>query len=242
MSYEILVNDFRARVAPFQPSLVLSYGSCAYAQDISESDVDLLVVGSRIETLNDLRIAAIGCIAELHVKHGFRIDAEVPFENKLVVSQEDVTKAVDLVAFQESFDGTNTCYLVPPIEKNSIFLSSDAMRWRLILNALTTPHIFVAGNPHYYEKVKQLTAVALTRLALGLLRQGSVSVLELASVLERAPGSPDVNGEWYLGYKPHAAVTKHLYSVLNFGLGLLALKGQVRLDPNGIAHLMPSPE
>lgn len=134
-------------------------------------------------------------IIDLHTRHGLNLDDEVPYENKLIVSYEDVQNAVNLLSFIKS----GSSYKIPPIEKKEKFLASPEVRWRLILNALTSPHEFIYGNQEIYADFKVGAEKAIVRLARGLTKEDNPTPTELLQSL--FSGTNGEEGEMYLGYK-----------------------------------------
>lgn len=182
---------------------VCVYGSYASGHHTETSDMDVFIAlednnAADLEKAKDFLI-------DLHERYGLCLDDEVPYENKLVVSYEDVRRAVELRPFLK--DGTR--YVVPAVKKEKDFLASPEVRWRLILNALTSPHERVYGNEEVYEVFKTEAEGSVVRLARGLTRSENPTRRELLEAL--LSGDHEEEGEMYLGYKRERdAVVRHL--------------------------------
>lgn len=187
---------------------VCVYGSYASGHHTEKSDMDVFVAveshdATDLEKTKDFLI-------DLHERYGLCLDDEVPYENKLVVSYNDVRKAIDL----HSFIKNGTHYVVPNVEKEPGFLASPEVRWRLILNALTSPHECVSGNEQAYVAFRIGAEKSVIRLARGLARHEHPTRRELLEAL--LSGDHDEEGEMYLGYKRERdAVVRHLENIID---------------------------
>ena len=169
------------------------YGSYASKHHTDKSDMDMFIAMEAVED-GDLERTK-DFLIDLHVRHGLSLDDEVPYENKLIVSYEDVRNALDLLSFVK----VGARYRIPPIEKEEKFLASPEVRWRLILNALTSPHEFIYGNQETYADFKVGAERAIVRLARGLTKDDTPTPTELLESL--FSGVNGEEGEMYLGYK-----------------------------------------
>lgn len=172
---------------------VCIYGSYASGHHTEVSDIDMFFAVSDV-CLYDPGIFK-KFVIDLHMRYDLTIDNEVPYENKLIASYKDVEHAVALQAFTKEGDR----FRVPPIIKSREFLSSPEIRWRLLFNALTTPHKFVHGNKERYEDYRERAERSLLTLAQGLSLSGGESCEDLFEVLVTGKGGEE--GEGYLGYK-----------------------------------------
>lgn len=184
------------------------YGSYASGHHTATSDMDVFIAleGHDIADLEKARDFMIN----LHERYLLRLDDEVPYENKLVVTYNDIRKAIGL----HSFVKNGTRYIVPNVEKESSFLASPELRWRLILNALTSPHKCAGGNEQVYAVFRVAAEKAIIRLAHGLVANENPTRQELLEVL--LAGTHDEVGEMYLGYKEEReAVLRHLENIID---------------------------
>lgn len=178
------------------------YGSLAYGAEREDSDLDLFIA-TRTPTDSD-RCSLAQMVIDLHQKHGLMLDIEVPYENKLVVSFEDLAHMMSLDAFP-MHEGRRT---VPRVERTEAFLGSHEVRWRLLLNALTTPNLFLCGDKALYDKYRLAAEASVRRLAHELSPNNPLSGLLY--------GPAGEEGEEYLGYKrERAQVMEHLVRILD---------------------------
>lgn len=185
--------DFSNKHLSRRDYFVCIYGSYASGNYTEASDLDMFVaIGNhRSEDFEKIRDFLI----DLHVRYELRLDDEVPYENKLIISYEDIQDAIAL----KSFVKNGVRYHVPMVEKKKEFLSSPEIRWRLILNALTSPHECVCGNSDVYARFRIDAEKSLIRLARGLTATETPSIDEILEAL--TSGENKEEGEMYLGYK-----------------------------------------
>lgn len=186
---------------------VLVYGSYASGHYRNTSDVDVFIV---VEQYNNKDFTkSLNFLTDLHVRYNLKIDNEVPYTNKLIVSYKDVMHAIALDPFTHKEEG----YHIPPIRKSKKFLSSQEIRWRLILNALTSPHLFIYGNKEKYLSFKNDMEKSIVRLALGLMGAQKPTVKNLTKIL--LTSAHGEKGEMYLGYKKERKeVVEYLKSLI----------------------------
>lgn len=192
------------------------YGSSAYQNDIL-GDIDIFI--AIIDYGADEYERFKKFIIDLHVKNNLEIDNEVPFENKLMVTYLDLEKSF----FGAGFKLQGGFFVVPPIKKDKKFLSSDQMRWRLLFNALTSPHIFISGNRQQYLVFKRLAEQNIILLASDLVQSKIFSNDDLLNVLLSGPRKEE--GELYLGYKKLEIIKNYLKHIIENQYKLLQKKG-----------------
>lgn len=171
----------------------VAYGSSAYGAAHAKSDLDIFIA-TESPNQHD-RAVLTDLIIEAHTSHNLGLDDEVPYENKLVVSFDDVAQAIALTPFPSTENGR----FVPPVVKSEEFLSSHPVRLRLLLNALTTPHLLIGGDEAIYAEFKAGAENAIVTLGTELSNSSSPSNEDILQVL--LVGSRGESGEEYLGYK-----------------------------------------
>jgi predicted nucleotidyltransferase len=174
------------------------YGSQAYGRATAESDLDVMVFvpeAARPGLLQEL----VRSFVQLSEREHYALDAEVPFENKLLVTYVDLDAAISLRGFRWAAEGIR----IPAIEKTRHFLSSDEMRWRLALNVLTTPHIVLGPDETRYRKYQSGARNAVRTLARGLNSESGNPVQSLL-------GTGELSGESFLGYKDIPEIRRYL--------------------------------
>ena len=186
---------------------VCVYGSYATGHYTEVSDMDMFIVAKdhtreEFERMRDFLI-------DLHVRHKLNLDDEVPYENKLMMSYDDIERAVSLQSFTKHEKG----YRVPLVEKTKAFLASPEIKWRLALNAFTTPHECVSGNKEVYEAFRKRAEKSIIELATGLSPHDNPGKKEMMEILIR--GEDGEEGEMYLGYKQEREnVIKYLDEII----------------------------
>lgn len=183
---------------------VIVYGSGAYEGKDLSSDLDVMVFLNNDLNIQRMRDFSI-TMQRLHVDHGLRIDEEVPYENKLVITSADLSASLR----GEGFKWNGGRMIVPQVVKSSTFLSSPSIRYRLIVNILTSPTFGLFGES--FEKESQ---DAFDLLVDGLIGDQWVDMKddEIYAILL---GQPPLNGEMFLGYKDTVHVRTRLVDLLN---------------------------
>jgi len=214
-------------IAYFEPhfrqnstDFVCVYGSSLYKDADSGSDIDLFLVTNTAESIGNLCVKSMSnFIRTMHLKLGRKIDEEVPYENKINYSTEEVASALSYFGF----DTTQTRVSIPDVVKESSFLMSPEIKARLALNALTSPHTVFglkAGLDRYIT-TRKLAEESVTLLAANLVEDDEFDHDALFGAL--TTGSAGQYGEMYLGYKTeHPIVVDHLNGVLEDGVQRLS--------------------
>ena len=181
-----------------------SYSSDSFTKD---SDLDLLFAVEKYNTAEFRKIRDF--VVDLHTKNGLKLDEEVPYETKLVVSYKDIKDAINLKAFSKKDSG----YAINPITYDKDFLASRELRLRIILNALTTPNVYIYGDKAKYADFTQKAERAIMRLAHGLTREKNPNKDEILRVLLN--GKNGEEGQAHLGYKKDKSKTiEHLKDII----------------------------
>ncbi|MFC1651997.1 nucleotidyltransferase domain-containing protein [Patescibacteria group bacterium] len=187
-----------------------SYASDNFTKD---SDLDLLFAVKKYDVTEFKKIHDF--VVNLHLSNDLKIDEEVPYETKLVITYEDIENAVDLEPFVKKSSG----YIINPITYNKEFLASQELRLRIILNALTTPNIYIYGDKKKYVDFIQRADKAIIRLARGLTSERNPSEDEILRVLLN--GKHGEEGQAHLGYKKDRnKVIEHLKSIIAHNINI----------------------
>lgn len=201
------MSSFSEKNFKHRDHFICIYGSHVSGHNTETSDIDMFVAMGSFDEKDFLRVRDF--LVDLHLRYGLNLDDEVPYENKLVVSYDDVQQAIAL----DSFIKSGERYQVPLVKKNKGFLASLEIRWRLILNALTSPHECVYGNKELYTTFKTSAEKSIVRLARGLVKSEESTQEELLAVL--VSGAKGEEGEMYLGYKKeHRSVIEYLENII----------------------------
>ncbi|WP_342801254.1 hypothetical protein [Nocardia sp. No.11] len=195
----------------------LVYGSQATIGE-SRSDLDLVIIGrSRpgCHYMTDLVAAVCG----LHADFDLLTDTEVDYETKLFATYADVCCAVELRCFPRIQGVLNPA----PVVAEPDWLNSSEFAQRLVLNALTSEHVFLGGDVQRYRADRSRAERAVASLALAMVAKPEVTIQDAVAVLTRSP-----EGAWgkdFLGYQP----TARLYSTIQSGFAALAAANVVEV-------------
>lgn len=199
---------------------VCIYGSSVYSSEKETSDVDMFVV-----THNAGALAlgpTVDFIQDLHRRHGRTLDAEVPYENKVHYTATEMDAALRFGGFEVNGQHIS----VPTVRKEPSFLNSPAIKARLALNGLTTPHSAVGVDFNRYHANRAKAGEAITLLAISLCDEEAFTIPDLHHTL--TTDRQGASGEMYLGYKTeYPVVAEHLSGVLSGALGRLTEHGVV---------------
>lgn len=194
-------NHFKDR-----PHFVCNYGSYANGTAHDNSDLDLFFATEKVLPYDLKEVTDF--IIKYHLDNGLMQDEEVPYANKLVVSYVDLERAVKL----EGLDHAHGRIIVPPIIKSEIFLASMEVRYRLLFNALTSPHNVAGPDQISYQKFKEEAEKSLLDLALNLnVRAKEPDPESLVRVLLSNPDGEA--GEMFLGYKENPKTIEYLRDI-----------------------------
>jgi hypothetical protein len=211
---------FNAHFDDFPQDYVCVYGSSIYSPDKRTSDVDLFAVTHRKAGQQSL-LAASPSLAEFitgfHIEHGRRLDTEVPYDNKIQYTAEEIENAIQFGGFQ--VEGSKI--IVPSVKKETSFLRSPAIKARLALNALTSPHLVIGEDLTRYQVARRRASEAATLLGVSLLDREEFDVPMVQAALTTSESG--AVGEMFLGYKTeHPIVGEYLRSVVDDSLSRLS--------------------
>lgn len=192
-SNDIIEKYKNSIIKQYGDMTLILYGSTVYG--VKSSDLDICYLSDkelskqRFETLRDMT-------RRFHLENGLRIDEEVPYDNKLVYSNNMIKNTFE----EPPFPYINNKFMINPIIKSESYLSSLEMSKRLLLNILTVRHNVLFGNE---EQVKEFSNKAwdiMIRIVLSYGEKNEVTIDELINLLYEDPYT-HATGEFYLGYK-----------------------------------------
>lgn len=191
---EALADASRLRHRLAVARFAVAYGSHARGTGV-DSDLDLLFVGhTPISATRRAWLAAE--VEHLHQRHGLRLDEELSYEVKPHASRSEIAQAISFGGYNIDATGTLT---VPPVLVEPAYLNSAAFKYRLIVNALTSPHLFLGGDAGRYRTYQARAARTAALVALSLLDESdALAVTDAVAVLIGDAGG--VTGEDFLGY------------------------------------------
>lgn len=189
------LENFCERCFKGRDYFVLVYGSYASDDFTDESDLDLFVATDKHNKADFKKLCDF--VIGLHIRNNLKINEEVPYENKLIVSYDDAMSAFNLKAFPRKKSG----YIIPPVTADKKFLASKEVRFRIILNALTSPNQFICGSSERYNLFKKRAESAIIKLAYGIAGTKKLTKREILDILLRGPNG-EKSGD-YLGYRDY---------------------------------------
>lgn len=177
------------------------YGSYPYEANTPNSDLDFVTVTKNFNQ-NNLR-NTLDFAFDLYRRYSLVFDDEVPHEKKLLADYATLDAAIAGKCFERR---AGRIY-VPPVVKTNVFLNSDEIVMRLLLNAITSKNIFVSGDKDYYFQKRQQAFENMIGFMFSINNVESFTIPEFVQSLI---GTPDRCGEMYLGYKDKPAVRRYL--------------------------------
>ena len=212
-----LCKDFETEIFTTFPNLnlgIIIYGSNIFKAN--SSDLDVCIIGDNISE-EDKKIIKEKVI-EFHNKHNLRIDQEVPYENKLIFSYQEIKEAIIDHPFMEK-----GITLINPILKTKEFLASKEMRKRLIINILTTKHISINCN----HIIKTYEKKAWDLILKTIIEYSGLSKLTPDNILKNLYRDiyTGKEGEMFLGYKDNS-IEKEKHLIKNIKKALKRLKNK----------------
>jgi len=172
--------------------IIIFYGSNIYNESCSDLDVCLVFN----ENLNsEIKQKMIERTILFQKSFNLRIDEEIPFENKLIYTLDELQEVFTNSPFR---DGEN--FKLDDIVKTAEFLSSSIMKKRLLINLLTTDHKVVNDKDNVIKKFEDM---AWKEILLMLKNVFNTDLTCVDNVLDHLYVNPKTHygGEMHLGYK-----------------------------------------
>lgn len=167
---------------------IIIYGSNIYNASSSDLDVCLIVDSCNEEQKQEIINKSI----EFHKQHSLKIDEEIPHNNKLIYTKEEVLETLNTPPFYE-----NNNVVIHDIVKTEKFLSSKEMKQRLLLNILTTDHLTVGQSTSKYELLAFKIMIDVVTRYYNLNDKSAEKILDCLYQNQYT----GAEGEMYLGYK-----------------------------------------
>ena len=167
---------------------IIIYGSNIYNESNSDLDICLIVDKCSEKIKNEI----ICSTKKFHEDNGLKIDEEVPFDNKLIYTYEEIENVLANPPFYNNGE-----VVINKIVKTKEFLSSEEMKKRLLLNILTTDHLTIGNSTIEFEK-KAFDIIVNVIIKYYNLKNPTVNQLLNCMYVNQFDGS---EGEMYLGYK-----------------------------------------
>ena len=177
---------------PNQEPIILLYGSAVEGVESSDLDVCTIVHSYNKDDEKNMKDITV----KFHIDNNMKIDNEVPFENKTIYSFFDIEKML----MKPPFQIYRRKFYIPKIEKNTEFLSSIDIKYRLLLYALTANSVVISGNEHIIENYKKRAWEVLIKVMFSYTANNPVTISEFVENLCKNPFTGE-EGEDFLGYK-----------------------------------------
>jgi hypothetical protein len=187
----------------FNDGFCIIYGSTAIGSAANNSDLDVMFCKQSFTIYEYSKLLSL--LVSFHAENDLVLDSEVPYQNKLCITFDDCTTASKL-----TFVNENTDCKVYPIVKSKQFLGSEILRYRLILNIFTTPHLYFGSSK--YHQIKSNMHKALCRLCL-IIADNELDLTDLVNnlVMCKITGA---TREDFLGYKNKLEIRSHLEQII----------------------------
>ena len=189
-------DEVKKRYGKYIESIII-YGSNIY--NLNSSDLDLcLVLNYKILKIEK---EIIEFTIKFHEENNLKLDEEVPYENKLLCTFDEIEDAIMNSPFY--IDGKAS---IKDIVKTKEFLSSKEMKKRLLINILTTDHITIGKSTKKYEDEAIKLMIKVIKEFYHIQKIDAESLIEYFYTNPKTKNS----GEMYLGYKNNR-LQKHEY-------------------------------
>jgi predicted nucleotidyltransferase len=194
----------------------IAYGSHARDQHGPSSDLDVLQVTPAPPSPTQARRLQDRLI-QLHREHGLHLDTEVAYEVKLVATHAEVRAALSHAAFPSPAVPGQP--VAPAVPSDAAYLNSASFKQRLILNALTSPNVFLGGDVDTFTEHTHAAEASLAVLSMRILadqrQPAGLAWFTLSQALDAILVGPgEATGEDFLGYHRSPSVL----ATLNRGL------------------------
>lgn len=171
---------------------ILLYGSTVYGKVSSDLDISFIVKKFDTEDYEKIKNLTI----QFQKNHKMNLDEEVPYSSKLVYTDSDV----EYMLKNSPFKKVNGIYRITPIEKTPEFLNSKEMKYRLLLNILTTRSLILQGNTEKIDTYKQKAWDLLVKIIISYNELSEIDLDHFIQLLYRDEKT-NQDGEMFLGYK-----------------------------------------
>lgn len=173
-------------------SFAITYGSSARGSETS--DYDLLVVSKNVPS-TFVKDRFTDDLIALHHAHNRALDEEVPYDNKLFYSHAEAEEALSIPFLAPLNPGVIGVKYLDQMHDDDTYFSSPEMKQRLLFNALTSDHVFLAGDQKTYIAMLQMAQNSIEALVRHLRSGDSRPVEELLHMSQDG-----ISGKDYLGY------------------------------------------
>lgn len=235
--FDYLAQDLKERfLSVFQPDpndMLILYGSAAGGK--TTSDFDCCFIRAQGYTSEELK-KAVDAIISFHTENGLRLDDEVPHENKLLYSKQELLHVITQTPFYKDHTGK---IIIDQIEKSKKFLSSPQIKERLLFNLLTTNSCLLLGNAQKFEFYKAKAWDSLSKLMFAYTDNKYATPADFIQNLCTDPVTQK-SGEDFLGYKENRPlIMRDLFNKTNAYFENAAQTGTMKSE-NGRYQFNPA--
>ncbi|WP_242266517.1 MULTISPECIES: aminotransferase [unclassified Bacillus cereus group] len=222
-----ILNGMKQYIDSENMLLALVYGSQSWNHfNKKNSDIDMMFIVKKEQP--KMKQQLIADFMKLNRSLNYELDTEVPYENKLVISLNDIVKALEGLAFQK-----NNTLCIQPILKTETFLNSNTIKYRLILSAFTTNPLLLSGEVELFVSITQLAFLVVLKV---IITHYKCECFTIQDLLEKILTNGIHSGEDYLGYKSNPIQIESYRVFLTEQLNLLAIKEIARFK-HGIYYI-----
>ncbi|PES14867.1 aminotransferase, partial [Bacillus anthracis] len=222
-----ILNNMKQYIDNENMLLTLVYGSQSWNYfNKKNSDIDMMFIVKNEQS--KMKQQLITDFIKLNKSLNYALDTEVPYENKLVISLDDILKALEGLAFQK-----NNTLSIQPILKTKQFLSSDTIKYRLILSAFTTNPLLISGEIDLFVNITQLAFLVILNVVITHYKCDYFTIQDL---VEKILTNGIHSGEEYLGYKSHPIQIESYRVFLTEQLNLLTIN-KIATFKNGTYYI-----
>lgn len=205
-------------------SIIIMYGSSAYGKRSSDLDVVFILQKYNKQLYDLIEKYTI----QFQIDNKMKIDEEVPYFNKLVYTFDELENILDYSLFKKG-----DIYTINPILVNEDYFASKEMRYRLMLNILTTYSKTINGEEKKLDYYKRL---AWKNLIVIVSSYNNLDIINIKEFIELLyfDRKNNVYGEDFLGYKKsNPELNKYIQKNLKKMLNNLSNEGDlIKLNSN----------
>ena len=218
------LNYIKSIISNMTPD-ILVYGSIIYGIETSDLDVAFITLDFNQNDFEKIKNATI----QFQKEYGMPLDEEVPYSNKLIYRQSEVE---DMLTYSP-FKKINGIYQIAPVEINEAYFGSKEMKYRLLLNILTTRSILLQGNKKRIDSYRERAWELLIKIVLSYNQIYEIEINRLLELLYQDK-KHQVAGEDFLGYKrTHNEATIYLEEDCEEELSKLTQQGKLKCLKKG---------
>ncbi|MBK8442842.1 MAG: nucleotidyltransferase domain-containing protein [Sphingobacteriales bacterium] len=222
---KILIREIDAFASlNFKDYFIVLFGSFAINKQKENSDIDIICFSKSLD--DELIFLFKDFFINLCVKYNVSTRAQIPHERFLIISYNDLLKAISGEGFTKTEKSELT---IPERIHTAEFYSSDKMRFRFAFNSITTLNQFISGNFEHYKSFKDIAIEYLLGYIFILNNKRKLTIEELVnaticdSKTQRSEGM-------FLGYKNYSEIREHFLDAYQIKLKQLSNQNFVNFD------------